>query len=135
SDAELAALFGTRNTAPSLLLRVHKPAPRRPGQIGAPLVMDWVLRGAVTPVSNQGQCGSCWAFSAAEVITGAYFLATGTLVPLSTQQLVSCDGGDNNGCNGGLPSDAFDWVRDHGICALSSYSYTSGFGTSGACQT
>ena len=64
------------------------------------MTVDWVAAGAVTPVKDQGQCGSCWSFSATGALEGAHFLATGTLESFSEQQLVSCSTA-NYGCNGG----------------------------------
>ena len=62
--------------------------------------VDWRTKGAVNPVKNQGQCGSCWAFSATAAIEGAHFIKTGTLLSLAEQQFVDCDT-SSYGCNGG----------------------------------
>ena len=65
-----------------------------------PASVDWRTKGAVNPVKNQGQCGSCWAFSATAAVEGAYAIKTGNLLSLSEQQLVDCDT-QSQGCNGG----------------------------------
>ena len=91
-----------------------------------PARVDWREQGAVTPVKNQGMCGSCWAFSTTGTTEGAYFLKTGNLVSLSEQQLVDCARDpeyENFGCSGGWPWSAVDYVTKHGLCTEEDYPY------------
>ncbi|XP_030569894.1 cathepsin L-like [Drosophila novamexicana] len=79
-----------------------------------PSVVDWRNEGAVTPVKNQGRCGSCWAFSAAGALEGQHFIQTKQLIPLSEQNLLDCSSRYNNhGCGGGWPVAALMYVRDN----------------------
>ena len=96
---------------------------------------DWRTKGAVTPVKNQGSCGSCWSFATTGDIEGTWFLAGNTLTSLSEQQLVSCDH-TSSGCNGGMQEYAFTWiVRNGGVAAEADYPYVSGSGSHHACET
>jgi C1A family cysteine protease len=89
-----------------------------------PDAIDWVEKGAVNEIKDQGQCGSCWAFSAIGSLEGVYFVKKNQLLSFSEQQLVDCSTPYGNyGCNGGLMDSAFDYIKDHAICNEADYPY------------
>jgi len=97
--------------------------------------IDWRTRGVLTGVKDQGQCGSCWAFSATEAIESyAHISGKYPLHELSPQQINSCDR-TSGGCNGGSTSSAFNYVHNAGgIESEVVYPYTSGRGVTGVCH-
>lgn len=95
--------------------------------------IDWSQKGAVSPVKNQGSCGSCWAFSTVGSLEGRAQIATGKLQQFSEQQFVDCDKGFGDlGCNGGLMDQAFTYLmQSKGACTEESYGYK---GRGASCQ-
>jgi len=108
-------------------VNVAKTLPRKP----LPSSYSWVSKGATTGIYNQGQCGSCWAFSTTESIESMNFLSGKALIELSMQQIVDCDTQDD-GCNGGDPPTAYQYVIGAGgLESLADYPYTA---QDGYCQ-
>jgi len=99
------------------------PLPRQQFEATVPSAFDWRNAGVVTGVYNQGQCGSCWAFSTAENIESMWARAGKGLINLSMQQIVDCDTNDD-GCGGGLPARAYQYILSAGgLDSYSSYPY------------
>jgi cathepsin H len=100
-------------------------------RLAAPQSIDWRDAGAVSPVKDQGNCGSCWTFSTTGCLESHHYIKTGTMTLFSEQQLVDCAYNFNNfGCNGGLPSQAFEYIRyNGGIESEDSYPYLATDGT------
>ena len=97
----------------------------------APAAYDWRDYGRVSPVKDQGSCGSCWAFSTVANLEGLYYAKKGVMKTFSEQMLVDCDTSDS-GCNGGLMEYAFTWLKKNGVMLDSDYPYK---GTKQTCKS
>lgn len=92
--------------------------------IDLPESIDWRTLGAVTPVKDQGSCGSCYAFSTTGALEAQHFRKYGRLISLSEEQLVSCNT-RTGGCRGGLMSSCFQYIKKYGIESEKDYPYTA----------
>jgi C1A family cysteine protease len=94
--------------------------------------VDHVSDGLVTPIKDQGQCGSCWIFSAVGGLEGAYAKATGSLMALAEQQVLDCEHSifpPTLGCSGGSMGPVFNYAKSHDMCKMESYAYQAKAGT------
>jgi cathepsin L len=127
TNAEFAKLYlGTKMNITSK--SIHRPL----SVVNLPDTWDWrkngpVSGGVVTPVKNQAQCGSCWAFSTTGSVEGCHALSQKKVVSLSEQNLMDCSTSQGNqGCNGGLMTQAMDYIISNGgIDTEASYPYTA----------
>nr|BAN39478.1 cysteine proteinase 2 [Entamoeba histolytica] len=104
--------------------------------IQAPESVDWRKEGKVTPIRDQAQCGSCYTFGSLAALEGRLLVEKGgdaNTLDLSEEHMVQCtrDNG-NNGCNGGLGSNVYDYIIEHGVAKESDYPYT---GSDSTCKT
>jgi len=105
-----------------------------------PTNMDWRTKGIITPVKDQGMCGSCWTFGAAEVVESYYAMANGQLPTLSEQAILDCvpnpnDCGGTGGCGGGTPELAYaQLITLGGMPSEWTYPYISYFGSNYQCH-
>jgi len=132
ADEFKSTMLGFKPNA-SARTRRHKPRTVKAGPNNV-TSWDWRTHGAVTDVKDQGQCGSCWAFSTAEEIESSWFMGKGTLPILSEEQIVDCDTVDL-GCSGGDTVTAYAYVKQAGgLETEAAYPYTAGGGMSGSCN-
>jgi len=110
-----------------------------PSSVHLPVQVDWRQKGIITPVKDQGLCGSCWSFGSAESVESFYALKTGLLEELSEQQILDCtpnpnDCGGTGGCGGGTPELAFEQMLNKGLTSEWTYPYISYSGSNYKCQ-
>ncbi|XP_056166986.1 zingipain-1-like [Syzygium oleosum] len=97
-----------------------------------PESVDWVKKGAVNPIKNQGRCGSCWSFSVVATVEAITQITSGVLLNLSEQQLIDCATDGNQGCQGGWMDNGFEYIiSNKGISSTSNYPYV---GVDGTCD-
>jgi C1A family cysteine protease len=88
--------------------------------------IDWEAENKITPVRDQGQCGSCWAIAAVGALESSYLIRDNKVDALSPQDVIDCSGPyGNQGCNGGLPDNAYKYIKDKGIALEKDYPYTA----------
>lgn len=135
TDSEMRSLLGfDKNLAMHRRVERHginffRTLAKSPKQATSlPASVDWTLTGALTPVKNQGGCGSCWAFAGTEAIESNVFIETGRLFTLAPQQYVDCvtnsdDCGGSGGCEGATPDLLFEYATKNGAYNETQYPY------------
>jgi len=144
TDAELKAFRGYNHKMRNSMLGADNPcvAGQLPPRSGAlPDSVDWrtVKPAVVSPVKDQGSCGSCWAFATAETVESSLAIATGNLSILSPQNVVSCTPnpdhcGGTGGCNGAIAELGFDYIKGSGIATEANWPYKATTGTCNEAQ-
>ncbi|KAK4258785.1 hypothetical protein QN277_005195 [Acacia crassicarpa] len=128
NDEYRSRYFGAKMNRSTQLLSDSRKTNRYAYRAGdqLPDTVDWRAKGAVAPVKDQGQCGSCWSFSTIGAVEGINQIVTGDLISLSEQELVDCDTSYNQGCHGGLMDYAFEFIINNGgIDTEDDYPYTA----------
>ena len=129
TEEEFKSIMGLKT--PTEMPNMEKYVPEINGDL--PASLDWRTEGKVSAVKDQGQCGSCWAFSTTGAIESAWAIAfpDEDMVSLSEQQLVDCAGGEflNGGCNGGWYYWAYQYARTNAMEQEADYGYTAKDGT------
>lgn len=109
-DWEMRMMTGLVSTEHKNAVRVHT----YDSKVQMPSAVDWREKNAVSPVKDQGFCGSCWSFSTTEALEAAYFLKSGVMTQLSQQWLVDCAWNAGAGCDGGNQGPAYDYIQQQG---------------------
>lgn len=112
------------------VIKEVRPRHLYPSNSSTPDELDWRDREAVTPIKDQGECGSCWAFASIATLESHNFINTGKLYNLSEQQLLDCS--DNFGCNGGVMRGPFNYFIENKIALERDYPYE---GEQGECRS
>jgi cathepsin L len=129
TDSERKALLGYKRM-PAQRSNFQAPS----STVAPPESVDWRTKGAVSPVKDQGGCGSCWAFATVETVESALQIATGKLLTLSPQNVVSCTPnpdhcGGTGGCNGATAELGFQYIADKGVSDEATWPYRQVTGT------
>jgi cathepsin L len=126
---ERTGLTGMKNVRKNAEYDAEMPRLTAAANQALPSSVNWVTvtPAKVNPVQDQGQCGSCWAFSATASQESSLAISSGTLYKFSEQNYVSCSFLQGNlGCNGGMYGRAWNYAKTHPVMYETAYPYTSG---------